>query len=136
MAKPIRGILVAVLAIAMVAQLALFLHLHGKRADESAPFSIELTPGEVAGRVGEESVIQVTVLEEGNGTYAGESVNLSGYAPGASVAFEPESIHPGEIAELKVVPEEGREGKNLTVTVTGRRGRREKATAIVTVAQP
>jgi hypothetical protein len=76
----------------------------------------------------------VTVIEGGNGTYRGEAVNLSGYVPGASITFEPESVLPGEVAEVMIVPEEGRQGKNLTVTVIGKRGRKEKATAIVMVA--
>ena len=129
-----RGIMVIVLVIAMVAQLAIFLHLHGKRADESAPFSIKLSSSEVSGTVGEESVIEVTVREEGDGLYSGEAVNLSGYVPGASMTIEPDSILPGETAEVKIVPEEGREGKNLTVTVIGKRGRKEKVTATIIVA--
>jgi hypothetical protein len=130
----LRGIMVIVLVFAMVAQLALFLHLDGKRSDESARFSIELSPGEVAGTIGEESVIQVTVVDDGDGDYAGEAVELSGYVPGASMTIEPESISPGETAEVSIVPEEGREGKNLTVTLIGKRGRKEKAMATVVVA--
>jgi hypothetical protein len=134
MPKGLRGIMVIFLAIAMVAQLALFLHLQGKRSDESAPFSIELSPGEVWGTVGEESVIQVTVRDEGDGGFAGEAVNLSGYAPGASMTIEPESISPGETAEARIVPEEGRDGKNLTLTIIGKRGCKAKETAIIMVA--
>jgi len=134
MPRGLRGIMVILLAIAMVAQLALFLHLQGKRSDESAPFSIELS-GDVPGKVGEESAIQVTVRDEGEGDYAGEVVDLSGYAPGARMPIEPESISPGETAEVKIVPEEGREGKNLTVTIIGKRGRKEKATATIIVVE-
>jgi hypothetical protein len=135
MAKGTRGIVVIVLIIAMVAQLALFLHLQNKRSDRSAPFSIELSPSELVGTVGEESVIEVTVKDEGEGIYGGEAVNLSGYAPGASVTIETKSIVPGEVAEVRVVPEEGREGENLTVTIIGKRGWREKTTATVMVAE-
>jgi hypothetical protein len=133
MPRGLRGIMVIFLAIAMVAQLALFLHLQGKRSDESAAFSIGLSPGEITGTVGEESVILVTVREEGDGDFAGEAVELSGYVPGASMTIEPESISSGETAEVRIVPEEGREGKNLTVTIIGKRGRKEKATTTVMV---
>jgi hypothetical protein len=135
MARGLRGIMVIVLAIAMVAQLAIFLYMLNKRADKSAPFSIELSPGDVVkGIVGEESVINVTVRDEGDGLYKGETVNLSGYAPGASLTIEPKSIPPGEVSEVKITPDKGREGKNLTVTIFGKRGCKGKSRVTVMVA--
>ena len=134
MSKGMKGIVTVVLVIAVIVQLGLFLHLQNKMSDKSAPFSLQLFPEEVTGNVGEKSVIEVTVKDGGDGDYKGSVVNLSGYAPGASVTIEPVSISPGEVAEVSIVPEDGREGKNLTVTIIGKRGRKEKATVTVVVA--
>ena len=136
MAPGKRAVAIVILTAAVVVQLAIFLYQLERTAERSAPFSIEVSPGPVVeGAVGLDSIFTVNIREGGGGDHNGEAVNLSALAPGATLTLSKASIKPGESASLVVTPGEALAGRNLTVTVLGRRGRKEKTTATIIVAQ-
>jgi hypothetical protein len=136
MAPGKRAAAIAILTAAVVVQLAVFLYQLERTAERSAPFSIEISPGQVVeGAVGLDSIFAVSIREEGEGDHRGEAVNLSAMAPGATLNLSKASVMPDECCSLIVTPGEALAGRNLTVTVLGRRGRKEKTTATIIVAQ-
>ena len=70
---------------------------------------------------GQKCVFLVVVTDEGSESGKGNAVNISATAPGATVAVEPETITPGQVAEVTVMPDEASIDKTLTVTVHGER---------------
>ena len=135
MAPGKRAAAIVILTAAMVAQLAIFLYQLERSADRSAPFTIEISPGRVVeGAVGRDSIFALSIRDAGSGDYGGEAVNISAIAPGATLDLSAASIVPGESASLVVTPGEAFAGRNLTVTILGRRGRKEKATVTIIVA--
>jgi hypothetical protein len=117
------------------AQFAFILYQISSRDQRSAPFSIQVSPNRIDdGVVGRPDSLSVTVADVGNGSLQGEAVEIVAYAPGATVAVNPEMIAPGEVAEIVVTPGEAAEGKNLTVTILGKRRRKEKVTANIMVS--
>ena len=49
------------------------------------------------------------------------------------VKIDPPEIRPGQVAEITVIPDEGHVGKNLTVSITGKRMRKERTTSTIMV---
>ncbi len=112
-----------------------FYQLQSGGAD-SAPFSVVVVPTYVRESApGQRCVLLVTVKDEGEGRGAGKPVRISADAFGATVQIEHEEILPGEVAEVSVVPSDTMVDKNITVTVTGKRGLVEKATATIPVVE-
>jgi len=107
---------------------------------EPTPFSLAVTPGEVADAVaGQRCVLLVTAADDGGAGGLSSPVRVSAAAPGAVVSVEREVIGAGEVAEVWVVPEwpesapEG--GFSLEVAVTAERaGVTERVTVPIAVA--
>lgn len=68
--------------------------------------------------------MSITATDEGH-ISEGEAVKITAYAIGGTVTISPETISPGEVAEVAVNPAESSLGENLTVisasTVSERR---------------
>jgi hypothetical protein len=94
----------------------------GDEADQPASFSLDLLPEIVQpAMAGQFCVLLAQIAEEGSGTGQGEAVALSATAPGATVVIEPESLLPGAVAEVRVIPGQISVGTDITVTLTGQR---------------
>ncbi len=125
------------LIIIVGAQFAFLLYQMQSYDKKTAPFSIQVNPNHIAdGRVGQRSLLSVTIADQGPGVSEGEAVKITAYALGATVTVDPETIAPGEVAEVAVTPTEANAGKNLTVNILGRRGRKEKITATINGSCP
>jgi hypothetical protein len=132
--RNMRVLVFALLVLGMVVQLVLFYQFTGKARDRASPFSLEVDPTYLPdGAAGQTSTLSATIVDEGPGDHEGEAVELSVIAPGAEVTVTPASIAPGEVARISVTPGEGSAGGNLTVTIIGKRTRKEKATATIVV---
>jgi hypothetical protein len=105
--------------------------------EASAPFSLQVTPLHVNdGIVGEKYAFNVTVKEEGEGRHYGEPVMISVFAPDAEVEIDTLHVIPEGIARITVIPTEASMGRNLIIIIYGRRSKRRKAKATISVINP
>jgi hypothetical protein len=121
-----------VLVVALVAVLMLFFLLHTGE-QRPCPFSIEVSPGHIRDSIPGQSCLFLVEVHEDDKGGEDKEVIISATAPGAEVTVNPPAILPGQVAEVMVVPGEGRVGENITVTVTGKRMVEETATATIKV---
>jgi len=109
-------------AVVLVLVLLLTLALSCGEKEEPAPFSMEVIPELMEDAIaGQSCVFLVVVADEGQGSGAGEAVNISATGPGSAVTVDPQAITPGQVAEVTVVPLEAGTGGTLTVTIRGER---------------
>ena len=102
--------------------------------DEISSFDLEIQPPIVQQIIpGQHCVLLVRIVDETSGTGQGEAVALTATVSGASASIEPQSLLPGGVAEVTVIPEEPSVGQDLTVTVSGTRSG-EQATADKTLS--
>jgi hypothetical protein len=128
-----RLVFTLILTSFIIAQFAVLYYM----GQQSAPFSIQVTPLHIEDAVaGQSYVFSVTVQEEGEGKRQGEAVNISVFAPDATTSIAPEAILPGEVAEVTVIPMEVTIGRNLSVIIYGKRSRRHKVKATIMVNAP
>ena len=97
---------------------------------EGVPFSIQVNPISIEGYPADEFTFLVKVTSE----ETRKVVNISASVVGASLAINPESIMPGDVAEVIVVPFNESTGKLLIINIEGERdGIIEKTTANIYV---
>ncbi|MBA7593847.1 hypothetical protein ES703_00781 [subsurface metagenome] len=91
---------------------------------ESCPFSMQVIPENTMNSIaGQKCVFLVVVADEGEGSGEGEAVNISATVPGAAVTVYPQTITPGQVAEVTVVaPIWSVPSVTLTVNIKGERG--------------
>lgn len=97
-----------------------------------APFSLQVTPERLNGDSipSQRCVFLVIVEDNGTGRGEGKAVTISATAPGSAVTVEHETITPGQVAEVTVIPDKGSAGSNITVTVRGEREGLERTRAV------
>jgi hypothetical protein len=126
-------VLILLLGGVIVVQLVYVYYL----GEQSAPFSMQVTPQHVEnGVAGQSYVFSVTVQEEGEGRHQGEAIKISVLAPDATTSVDPEIIAPGEVAYVTVIPDEASVGSNLTAIIYGRRSKRHKVKVTIMVNAP
>jgi hypothetical protein len=118
----IQAVMIAVVIIAATIVPAYFLSLSYM---ESAPFSLNVITrpasfGEIVYTPGQRCLFLVTVEESQNNTTPAPVV-LSATSPGCEVTIFPQSISPGQVAELTVMPTQANIDKNVSVTLQGER---------------
>ena len=125
------------LSMAVVASLVLVLVVGAASCGgEPAPFSMQVTPEHMEDTIaGQNCVLLVSVSDEGEGSGKGEDVNMSADVAGAIVSINPQSIAPGQVAEVTVVPTEGNIGKTLNVSIEGERGGFKQTETVTIVVQ-
>ena len=100
------------------------------KAEKEPPFfSVQVTPGHMHAIPEQRCVFLVAVAGE-EGTEE-QTVNISATAPDSTVSVYPETVIPGQVAEVTVIPSQGSKDKNLTLTIRAQRGglnRTEKTT--------
>ncbi len=121
---------------------------NGGSADGS-PFSIQVVPAEMTDTIPDQRCVLLVTLEdqEGQGDADG-AVHVSASALGATVEVEPETLQPGQVAEITVIPEghaadevpqeedeqpdaeEGEEPWTVPVTIVCERGGVERTAAV------
>jgi hypothetical protein len=108
------------------------------KGDEAVPFSIQVIPERIDDSVpGQRCVFLVAVGDEGPGTGNEKPVSISAAAEDSTVTVHPEAITPKQVAKVTVIPNEGSQGKTLTVTISGERdGLKRTKIASVTVGEP
>ena len=107
------------------------------KEEEPAPFSIQVIPEHMEDTIaGQRCVFLVFVEDEGPGSGAGKSVDISAAATDAIVTVSPEAIKPGEVAEVTVIPSEASIGSTLTLAIDGeRKGLKQTETTSLTVGE-
>lgn len=95
--------------------------LHGEAPETPNAFSLALVPGAITNSVpGQRCVFLVTMDEGEDG--AGGPVALSVTTEAGSAEVTPETMLPGDVAEVWLVPDPGTPPRTIAFTVTGRRG--------------
>jgi len=118
----IQSVIIAVILVAAIVPSAYFLLPNM----ETAPFSVKVVSrpasfGDIVYSIpGQKCLFLVTVEENQTGT-ALKPVSLSVKSPDCEVTVFPESITPGQVAELSVMPTQNNIGKNVTVTLQAER---------------
>jgi hypothetical protein len=90
---------------------------------ENNAFHISVVPEQLNGDsiAGQHCVFLVVITDDGQ--ESGLPVTISAEAPGADVVIYHGDIFAGEVAEVAVIPAQASVGKNVTVTITGNRGK-------------
>lgn len=134
MNRKVRIVVVSTLAFAMVFQLALFFYYLQRARDRAEPLTILVSPEIVMnGSVGRQCIFNVTVKDEGGEAQENEPVTISAIAPGAGVEIEPKTLNPGGSGRVVITPGEGSRGRNLTVSIIGKRSIASKDKVAVTI---
>lgn len=112
-------VLILILAVGCTAEAA----PSGSSSPPSDPLDVLVLPAEEPVDIrtaiaGQRSIFLVRV----EGGPAGEPIDITATAPGARVAVAPETIEPGTVAEVTVIPDATTEERILDVTITVRRG--------------
>jgi hypothetical protein len=114
-----KGKLALVFVILLVASILLYMYVL-----RPAPFSMQLIPEQIRGDsiAGQDVVFLVIIADEGDGSGKGGEVSISVTAPGSTVNVYPQSITPGQVAEVTVTPDAQSVGNIVTLTIKGERG--------------
>ena len=128
----IQAILIATVVI--VAAAAIPTYFLSLKQVESAPFSLNVITrpasfGEIVFTPGQRCLFLVTVEESQNRTTS-IPVALSVTSADCEVTIFPQSIVPGQVADLTVLPKEANLGRNVTITLQGER-QGQKQTKII-----
>ena len=116
-----RNLIVLLSGVVLAAFLAYGIYLMQGGPEGVADFNISVVPTYVRESVsGQRCVLLVSISDLEGGE--GGPVEITATAPGASVEIEGSEIQPGQVAEVSVVPDPTDREKNITVTITGRRG--------------
>jgi hypothetical protein len=119
----------AVLCVVLIASSALVI-AYGLKGfnSEGARFSLSITKrpatfGEALYVVpNQRCLFLITVEEESKSSSDSNAVAVSATSPDCVVTVFPQTITPGQVAEVTVIPDESQVGENLTVVVVGDRG--------------
>ncbi len=127
-----RNVVVLISSMVLAAILAYAIYLMQGGPEGSSDFNISVVPTYLRESVpGQRCVLLVTVADLEGGE--GGAVEITASAQGATVEIEGDRILPGEVAEVSVIPDPTETERNVTVTVTGRRGVERKAKATIPV---
>ena len=101
----------------------------------SRPFSpMKGEEGALMAMDGQKVIFLVVVEDTGEGRGYGDAVDVSATVTGAAVSVPNPVIHPGEVAEVIIIPDQTSTNKLLTLTITGdRRGFMQNETVVIEV---
>lgn len=112
-----KAILAATVAVVLVSSIVISYFV---LAPQQSHFSLNVTPDSIKGDViaGQLVVFLVTITENSSGRSAAfNSATLSVSASDSAVFVQPETIRPGQVAEVDVIPDISSVGSNVTVTI-------------------
>ncbi len=107
-------------ALAFLIALVLIVSVAGLAYESQAPaqaFTLRVFPDSIKGNAiaGQRVVFLVTVSSNGSGTLGG--VKVFATAPNSSVSVTPETLSPGDVGEVTVIPDVNTVGTNITLSV-------------------
>lgn len=109
-------LVIAALALIVVAALACVFRIV---LTPAASFSLQVFPEQFKSDVipGQRCVFLIYVTDDGEGRGRGDAVSVSATAPGCTVTVNPQSIAPGRVAEVTVIPSEATIDSTVNVTI-------------------
>ncbi len=122
MRKTLQASIILV-AVVIVTSISLYLYFAIRTEAATAPFTMKVTPDGLKGDAiaGQTIVFLVTVANDESGQDS-RAVEITATAENSSVSVEPQTILPGQIAEVNIIPTIRSVGNNVTVTVIAERG--------------
>lgn len=108
--------------------------LVGCNGGEAVPFSMRVVPQQMDDSIPEQRCMFLVTVDSSD---AVNSVNISASTSGASVSVNPDTITPGQVAEVTVIPSASSINTTLTITIEGeRRGLKQIETTSIIVGEP
>lgn len=101
---------------------------------EAVPFSMRVVPQQMYDSIPEQRCMFLVTVESSD---AEDPVSISASTSGASVSVYPDTITPGQVAEVTVIPSASSTDTTLTITIEGeQRGLKRIETTSVIVGEP
>jgi len=117
----IQATIIVVIIIGTIASLAYFTSLTNMK-DSSFSLNVTNRPasfGEALYTIPNQMCIFLVTIEENQTSQGSKAVTISATAQDCQVTVFPQTITPGQVAEVTIVPTEADVGKNVSVTIQG-----------------